>query len=90
MAEQSSTNKPGLAVRRDEPLIALFLEENGQEVVRYFASEEEAYAALSEDDTRQALAAIGAFSDLDLDEMIDALDRIRHESSPTSPIDPWD
>jgi hypothetical protein len=30
---------------------------------------------------------IGAWSDMDFDETLDALDRIRHESKPTPPID---
>jgi uncharacterized protein (DUF433 family) len=38
----------------------------------------------------RALSLAGAWSDLDFDEMIDALDRIRHESKPTPPIDSSD
>lgn len=34
-----------------------------------------------------ALSLAGAWSDLDWDEMYEALDRIRHESEPTPPID---
>ena len=36
---------------------------------------------------QRALSAIGAWSHLDFDEMLDELDRIRHESKPTPPID---
>ncbi len=36
---------------------------------------------------RRALAAIGSASDLQYDDEFAALDRIRHESSPTPPID---
>lgn len=39
------------------------------------------------DVTADALDLVGAWSDLDIDEMADALDRIRHESKPTPPID---
>jgi hypothetical protein len=35
----------------------------------------------------RALAAIGSWSDLDWDETAEALDRIRHESTPTPPIE---
>jgi hypothetical protein len=35
----------------------------------------------------EALGLVGAWSDLDWDEMIEALDRIRHESKPTPPIE---
>ena len=36
--------------------------------------------------TRDALSMIGSWSDLDWDEMILELDRIRHESRPIPPI----
>jgi uncharacterized protein (DUF433 family) len=35
---------------------------------------------------REALGMVGAWSDLDFDETLNALDRIRHESKPTPPI----
>jgi uncharacterized protein (DUF433 family) len=35
---------------------------------------------------KEALGMVGAWSDLDLSETLDALDRIRHESKPTPPI----
>ena len=56
-------------------------------VTRYFADEAAADAATSKDDIQASLAAIGAFSDLDFDNMLDDPDRIRHESKPTPPID---
>jgi hypothetical protein len=65
------------------PLIGVPGHENGRDVVRYFASEADADAALLDD----ALGLAGEWSDLDWDETIDALDRIRHESVPTPPID---
>jgi hypothetical protein len=36
--------------------------------------------------TQKALGVIGAWSDLDWDETVAALDQIRHESKPTPPI----
>jgi hypothetical protein len=36
---------------------------------------------------RVALSAFGAWSDMDWEETLEALDRIRHESKPTPPID---
>ena len=36
---------------------------------------------------RVALSAFGAWSDMDWEETREALDRIRHESTPTPPID---
>jgi hypothetical protein len=69
-----------------QPLIGLIFEENGQEVVRYFTEEKAADAAVSRSATQKALGVIGAWSDLDWDETVAALDRIRHESKPTPPI----
>jgi hypothetical protein len=79
-----------IAVSVDQPLISVFDHQNGREVVRYFADEAEALAAVSDDAVQDALSLAGAWSDLDWDEMADALDRIRHESKPTPPIDDLD
>jgi hypothetical protein len=67
-------------------LIGIIVEEKGKEVVRYFADEKAADAAVSQSATQDALSIIGAWSDLDWDETLDALDRIRHESKLTPPI----
>jgi hypothetical protein len=82
MAEQKHI--PSLLVPRNQPLIAIPVEENGQEMVRYFTDEEEAERVASGVD--EALSLAGAWSDLDEEEMQQALDRIRHESKPTPPI----
>jgi hypothetical protein len=68
------------------PLIGTIVEEKGEEVVRYFTDEKVADAAVSQSTTQEALSVIGAWSDLDWDETVAALDRIRHESKPTPPI----
>jgi len=86
MRERRPHRVPSLLVRSDQPLIGVILEENGQEVVRYFADEAEADAALPQDAVQQALSLAGAWSDLDWDEAEAELDRIRHESQPTPPI----
>jgi hypothetical protein len=75
-----------LEVPGDQPLIGVILEGNGEESVRYFGDDAAADAALPETVTQDALRVIGAFADLDWEEMEDALDRIRHESKPTPPI----
>lgn len=77
----------GLLVRNDQPLIGVILKEDGREVVRYFTDEEEADAAIPQSATQEALSVIGAWSDLDWDEAVEALDRIRHETPPTPPIE---
>jgi hypothetical protein len=66
------------------PLIGIIFQEKGKEVVHYFTEEEQADRAAS--GVAEALSLAGAWRDLDLDETLDALDRIRHESTPTPPI----
>lgn len=86
MAERRLSRMPSLLVRSNQPLIGVILEEHGQEVVRYFAEEAEADAAIPRGATQDALAVAGAWSDLNWDDMEKALDRIRHESPPSPPI----
>ena len=87
MATRRAVRRQELVVPIDQPLYAVPDEVDGQEVVRYFASEEEADDALTPSSVEDALSLAGAWSDLDWDEMVEALDRIRHESRPTPPID---
>ena len=87
MAERRHQQAPSLLVRSNQPLIGIPFEENGQEVVRYWTSEEAADAAVPQSATQAALSVIGAWSDLDWDETVEALDQIRHESKPTPPIE---
>jgi hypothetical protein len=70
-----------------QPLIGIPFEENGRLVVRYFADEAVADAALSKRRPRDVRRLAGVWKDLDWEEAADALDRIRHESKPTPPID---
>lgn len=78
---------PSLTVPEDRPLIGVPARENGREVVRSSTDETAADAAQTDDDLRRALAAIGSWSDLDGEDVLAALDRIRHESEPTPPLD---
>ena len=87
MSQVETRPAAGMSVGYDQPLIAVPGRENGRDVVRYFASEADADAALSDGAVQDALSLAGAWSDLDWDETIDALDRLRHESVPTPPID---
>ncbi len=78
----------GLTLPVNRPLIGLLTEEDGRQVVRYFAGDSDADAATGPDERLSAaLAVIGAWSDLDWDEFSSALDQIRHASPPTPPID---
>ena len=87
MAKLREENIPSLVVGKGKPLIGLLLEENGELVERYFSSEEDARAAISDAAIQHALDVAGAWSDIDLDEMLDELDRIRQESPPSPPLD---
>jgi hypothetical protein len=88
MADVPAHLHEGLTTRGRQPLIGIPVGEGPEEVVRYFTSEDEADQALSRDQSniRLALSAIGSWRDLDFDEMLDELDRIRHRSKPTPPI----
>lgn len=79
--------QPLITTTQNQPLIGIPFREHGKEVIRYFSEEEQADKAVSEDMTKQALRLAGAWSDLDWDEMEKELDRIRHESKPTPPIE---
>jgi hypothetical protein len=86
MSQQQSGNTAILRVRRDQPLIAIPLIEDGEEVTYYFVDEQTADEFMVQRGT-DARSLAGAWSDLDWEETIEALDRIRHESKPTPPID---
>jgi len=84
-AEQRTINATSIAVRPSQPLIGIVLIEDGQEIKRYFTDEADAVVA-----TRTATDAwdlAGAWSDLDWEETVTKLERIRHESVPTPSID---
>jgi len=88
MAIERESERPGsLTVRDDQPLIGVILPDDGREVTRYFADEAAADAAVSAQTASDARALAGAWSDLDWDEAVEELHRIRHESVPTPPID---
>lgn len=90
MAEAPQRRASGFSVRGHHPFIGIVREEDGEEVTYYLTDEESADAATPESVTQAALGAIGAWRDLDWDDMVEALDRIRHQTPPTPPIDdPW-
>jgi hypothetical protein len=85
MAEQASSHS--FDVPSGHPLIGIPVEENGHEVVRYFTDETEADKAFGSRKRRDVRHLAGVWKDLDWDAAADELDRIRHESKPTPPID---
>lgn len=72
--------------QKDQPLIGILLQEDNEEVVRYFAEEAEADASNAARRINDVLKLAGAWKDLDWDEMEKGLERIRHESRPTPPL----
>ncbi len=84
MAKLKHQQIPSLLVQSNQPLIGIPFQKNGHEVVRYFTEEEEADKVASGVD--EALDLAGAWSDLNWEKMEQALNRIRHESKPTPPI----
>ncbi len=86
MAGRRNHRMSSLLVRDDQPLIGVMTEERGRAVVRYFTEGKAADATISKSSTQAALKVIGAWRDLDWEEMVSTLDRIRHESQPTPPI----
>jgi len=87
MAKRKRQPLPSVLVQDNHPLIGIPCEEKGQEVVRYFTDEKAADAAVSDSTTQAALRVIGAWRDMNWEEMVEALDRMRHESKPTPPIE---
>jgi hypothetical protein len=77
----------GMTARGDQPLIGILIRADGQDLVRYVADEGDLENGSSSNSVERALALAGAWSDLDADEMLDGLNRIRHKSRPTLPID---
>jgi hypothetical protein len=87
MTTPSDTRQPTLVARLDQGLIGVIVTENDRETIAYFADEATADAMLPARTMQRALDAIGAWSHLDWDDVDEALDRIRHESTPTPPIE---
>lgn len=82
MADDQFNHNSSFSTRSDQPLIGMLVEEEGEELVRYFSEESEA-DIVAGDAMRDALNLAGAWSDLDWDEIERELNRIRHETPPS-------
>ncbi len=78
---------PVLSLHPDQALVGVRATEDGREVTHFFAEEDVDERTTPDQTLQKALAAIGSWSDLDWEETVAALDRIRHESTPTPPIE---
>jgi hypothetical protein len=86
MSQYQSERTASLRVGRDQPLIAIPVVEDDEEVTYYFVDEQAAEEFMLQQGI-DARALAGAWSDLDWEESVEALDRIRHESKPTPQLD---
>ena len=87
-ADYQPDSSPSFAVRSDQPLLGVLVEEGGEHLVRYFAGDVPAQGEPGDDVIADALGLAGAWSDLDWERTAEELDRIRHAVPPTPPIDP--
>jgi hypothetical protein len=87
-AERYPTHHPHITVRRSQPLIGVLVAgERDEDVVTYFTDEDEADRTVTDAAVQAALALAGAWSDVPWNEIEAGLDRIRHESEPTPPLE---
>lgn len=84
----AESDQRGFTARDDAPLVGVMLDKNGEAFTHYFIEDGHDGAERSSATLEAALNVIGAWSDLNGDEMASALDEIRHASLPTPPIDP--
>lgn len=88
MPELQPNPHPRMTVRTDQGLIGVIRQRKGQEVVEYFVDERETDQASVQARRQRALSLLGAWGHLDSsDDFLDELDRIRHQSMPTPPIE---
>lgn len=88
MAELEPGHPQPILARGNQPLIGIPAREDGQEIVQYFTDEQGVEASSTSASLQRALSLAGAWKDLgDWIDTLDKLDRIRHESKPTPPVE---
>jgi hypothetical protein len=65
------------------PLVAILIEEKGVTETHYLVGVNGADTLATDDEAASPIRLAGAWSDLDADAMLDALDQARHGSKPT-------
>ena len=87
-SNDQSSDRRSIAAALDQPLIGVVSGPAEERVVCYTIGDPVDDPATDADQRLQrALAVVGAWRDLDWDEFADDLDRLRHESPPTPPIE---
>ena len=87
-AERQPIDHPHITVRRGQPLIGVLTPgEHDEDTVTYFTDEDDADQVITDTAVEAALALAGAWSNIPWEELEAGLDRIRHESEPTPPIE---
>ena len=87
MAEPLPRPNPELIASRKQMVFAIPIDEDGIDGTRFVVEDADASPTADDESTQQALSVIGAWRDLDWEQAFAELDRIRHESRPTPPID---
>jgi hypothetical protein len=87
MRERQPGSPQQLSVRSDQPLIGVIVTEGEEEVVHYFTEDQPADVVTDRSRIRKALELAGAWQDLAWEGVLETLDRIRHASCPTPPIE---
>lgn len=87
MTKQQIRSAAHLTVREDQGLVGVVAIVDGKPVTEFFADDGAPVKTVGDVEMRAALEAIGAWADLDWDAAAEELDQIRHQSTPTPPLD---
>lgn len=87
MTNNYHASQTNFTLSKSQPLIGIPATEKGHLVVRYFADETQAQLHVSSEIRQQGESLAGAWSKLPSEYMEEKLDAIRHESTPTPPIE---
>ncbi len=82
-----TSRETGIVVQLQQPLIAIPVEQNGEEAVHYFFDDGQADVALAQTGHQGAIKLAGVWADLDGDAMLAGLEQMRRESIPTPPLE---
>lgn len=85
-SERSNGGAPALVLHADESLVSVMSRTDDTFVEQIFLVDDDADAIVDDDIVQAAISLAGAWSDLDWDEMVEALDRIRHSNPPSPPL----